>query len=215
MAKSEVGIQKRTPQQRVADLILMEALHLRGASQNEIAKAISDQRPYNLSRAQIAYDLADLQRQWQQQALEQRGLWVAQELAKIRNLEREYWHAWERSLLEQTRTRTEQGTTGQIDKDGNPGKSAKAVIEKETPTGVPAYLAGIMACIERRCKLLGLDAPTQLQVDWRREAEEVGINVSEIYGQLIDSFAEAIQTGQRSADDPSLGRSEATSSQAN
>ena len=58
---------------------------------------------------------------------------------------------------------TEQSSaTGESDKKGKQRGSAKAVIEKETMLGNPAYLAGVMSCIERRCKILGLDAPTKI-----------------------------------------------------
>jgi hypothetical protein len=37
-------------------------------------------------------------------------------------------------------------------------------MEKEQRDGNPAFLAGVMSCIERRCKLLGLDAPAKAEL---------------------------------------------------
>jgi hypothetical protein len=37
-------------------------------------------------------------------------------------------------------------------------------MEREQRDGNPAFLAGVMSCIERRCKLLGLDAPVKSEL---------------------------------------------------
>ena len=42
--------------------------------------------------------------------------------------------------------------------------------------------------MERRSKLLGLDAPDKLEVDWRREAEDAGIEPSEIFEEMVNIF---------------------------
>jgi hypothetical protein len=74
-------------------------------------------------------------------------------LARIDHLDASYWHAWERSVGKHTvTTETLSGAEAEME-----------VSERsEELAGDPRFLAGIMSCIERRCKILDLDAPKQL-----------------------------------------------------
>lgn len=48
---------------------------------------------------------------------------------------------------------------------------------------------------QRRMKLLGLDVDeTKITVDWREEAQQKGINVSEIFGQIVEGFYEQLES---------------------
>ena len=141
---------KRSEAQRAADLVQMERLHLKGKTEHEITDILNAERPYELTRNQIHYDLASLAAEWRAEAKSDKADAIAREFAHIKVLQGTYWSAWERSLEEKTKTRTEKTTgTG----------AGKASVEKESLFGNPSYLAGVMSCIERRCKLLGLDAP--------------------------------------------------------
>ena len=85
------------------------------------------------------------------------------------------------------------------------GKNAKfgtirTTIEREMLLGVPAYLAGVMSCIDRRCKILGLDAPVAVTVDWRKEAEQAGYNAGELFEQLVNQIA-AVTSSAESVDE--------------
>lgn len=146
--------------------MLIEKLHLRGKNEYEITDLLNSQRPYHLTREQIHYDLTSIATQWRAEYQRDRAEAIAKELASLQTLQAEHWQAWERTLEEKTRTRTEQSTndggTGDGDGKDRGRKAAKASVEKEDMLGNPAYLAGVMACIERRCKLLGLDAPTKI-----------------------------------------------------
>lgn len=146
---------KRTPFERERDLHLTTTLYLKGKTQAEIAEEL------NVSREQIKYDLAIIQQRWRTDTAINLDEAKQKELSRIDTLERTYWDAWERSLEEKVKTRTEQSSNGGKGKDDEPTKTAKASVEKETLLGNPAYLAGVMSCIERRCKLLGLDAPVK------------------------------------------------------
>src|SRR5215831_10820916 len=86
-----MAAKSRTPFERERDLRETAALYLRGLSQVEIAQRL------NLSRQQIGYDLKILQRRWQESALADFHAKKAAELAKMDELERTYWEAWERS----------------------------------------------------------------------------------------------------------------------
>ncbi len=142
---------KRTAFERERDLHRTTELYLKGKTQQEIASVMG------VDQSQISHDIATIKKRWRENSAIDMDEAKQQELASIENLKREYWQAWERSLDERTRTRTEQ-SKGKGDKTG----TAKATVEKETLLGNPAYLAGIQWCISERAKILGLYAPTKI-----------------------------------------------------
>ena len=137
-------------------------MHLRGKYQYEIAKALG------LSQGMICQDMKKIKARWQEKTTLAIDEAKAKELAKLDHLERQYWldwerylAAWEASKTERTKKRQRKGTTGAID----------ASIETEQRDGNPAFLDGmlrckdgILRCQERRCKLLGLDAPSRQEL---------------------------------------------------
>ena len=108
-----------------------------------------------MTQEMVSYDLRALGREWIAAGLMDLTEHKASELARINELERTYWAAWEQSL-----GMKEISTTGQTS-----GGVAHAQIRKETREGNPAFLAGVQWCIDRRCKLLGLDAPSKQNLD--------------------------------------------------
>ena len=139
---------KRTRVQREKDLEQVASLYLRGVKQSEIATQLK------LSQQQISYDLADLQKRWKEAALFNLDEARRRELLKLDELERAYWRAYERSCEREERTLTQRsGGAGQF-----------ALVERKTSSGDPRYLQGVERCIDRRCKLLGLDAPERRDV---------------------------------------------------
>src|SRR5262245_40732431 len=121
----------RNPLEREQALRETAALYLRGLTQVEIAQRL------NVSRQQIGYDLKLLQRRWQESALADFNTKKAAELAKVDELERTYWQAWERScqIREVTTQEKTQGGDGQAD-DGR----LKAGVRKEPRDGNPEFL---------------------------------------------------------------------------
>jgi len=149
---------KRNKAQREMDLEIVASLYCEGKPLRLIAEIISSKRDYSLTHVQIDYDLKILLKRWKDSANRAIDEHMAEELAKANKLEQVYWDAWERSL--KIKTITSQEVTGV--KDGQ-GRVKKLTREEET-TGDPRFLAGVQWCIERRCKLMGLDAPDKLQV---------------------------------------------------
>lgn len=135
---------KRTPTERAADLEKIAALYLKGKRQVDIAAELG------VTQQQISYDLKEIHDRWRASTLIDINEAKHRELARIDELEREYWEAWRRSCEEKTKTRTKK-TLG--------GNATEASIEKDQMLGNPAYLAGVQWCIERRCKIFGIDAP--------------------------------------------------------
>src|SRR5262249_34737583 len=70
------------------------------------------------------------------------------ELARIDQLEREYWEAWQRSRQDRERTVQEKTTAPA-------GDRLKAGTRSEGPDGNPKFLRGVGRCIEMRCKIIG------------------------------------------------------------
>ena len=101
---------KRTRAERKRDLADVAALHVAGNTQQEIADWISSHRPYKLDRSQIAYDLKELQSQWQQKSTKTIRRAGVEEVVRINQIERLAWDCWDRSIGEVVRVRHRKGT---------------------------------------------------------------------------------------------------------
>jgi hypothetical protein len=188
----------RTPLERERDLREAAALYLRGLTQAEIAQRL------NVSRQQIGYDLKVLQRRWQESAVADFNAKKAAELAKVDELERTYWSAWERSCQAREVTTQEKIQDGQ-----GPAEDArlKAAVRKEPRDGNPEFLRGIERCIELRCKITGSFAAVKIAPTTPDGKEEWHATDREITDVLRVAFARlGLPAGDpgnsRSADGP-------------
>ena len=168
----------RQVQQRRAEVA---RLYLIGQRQDKMAEYLE------VSPSQITRDLQVLQKEWRASAVTDLGEAKGKELAKLDELEREYWEAWERSKKPRERSRS--GRTE--------GEKAviSAFIETEQRDGNPAFLDGVMKCIAKRCDILGLDAPTSIRIMNEDRAREI----AEHYGvdaKALLQTAEAIAARQ-------------------
>ena len=142
---------KRSPFQIEADRKEITTYYLHGMTQVEIGKRL------NMTQPMVSYDLKAIQAMWVQRTVLDLDAAKRKELARIDVLERTYWQAWEDSKGQHEIMVT------QMDEWALPDKGHKtASIRREMLNGNPAYLAGVMSCIEKRCKLLGLDAPVKV-----------------------------------------------------
>jgi len=150
---------KRNKSQREKDLEEIARRYLQGETQAAIAADLV------VTQQQVSYDLRILQKRWQKSALVNIDESKAKELAKVDHLEREYWAAWERSCQETERTTNENSARD------------KAQIRRQQPSGDPRFLAGVQWCINKRCEIMGLDAPTKqetrMEVEHRLKAYAV------------------------------------------
>jgi hypothetical protein len=134
------------------------AAYLRGEYQSDIAVR------FGISQQQISLDLKTIRAAWLQSAIRDFDQARAEELAKIDAVESEYWQAWERSKKDKE-VAVQEGD-GTLDKDTRKPKISKISLRKEGQAGNAVFLQGILTCIERRCKILGLDAPTRFNINW-------------------------------------------------
>ena len=155
---------KRTTVQRENDLMKTASLYLSGVHQNVIAEQLG------VSQPSISNDLKELQKRWKESSVIDINERKSQELAKIDNLEVTYWEAWNNSLRDQETNISEKGS-GAIIATGN----SRLKVQKKTvsTSGDPAFLRGIEWCIEKRCKIFGLDAPNKSELDGTLKIEQV------------------------------------------
>lgn len=132
-------------------------MYLRGEYQTTIAAAMG------IDQAQVSRDLKMIRSLWLASTVRDFDTARAQELAKIDAVEREYWTAWERSKEDKEIS---------VQEASADGKKKKVSLRKEGQAGAPAFLAGVLSCIERRCAVLGLDAPKRFTIKWDDLSEE-------------------------------------------
>jgi predicted transcriptional regulator len=127
-------------------------LYLHGKTQWEIAGLCGT------NQATISRDLKALRAEWLKASVWDVNELIGRELMKIDYLEQEYIAAWDRSKGRKEITATERTDAGNAQR-------GKASVRHEDRDGNPAFLQGIQWCIEKRCKLLGLDAPAPARMD--------------------------------------------------
>lgn len=144
----------RTKDQRERDLDEMAHRLLRGETHAQVAQVLG------VSRQQIGWDLAALRKRWVTQSLTAFDERVAIEIAKLDELERTYWEAWERSRqsFSRTTTRSRQGT-------GRGPSQGEAMVVRHDRDGDPRFLEGVLKCIDRRIRLVGADAPIRVDIE--------------------------------------------------
>ena len=134
--------------------------YLKGEQQYDLARA------FGVTQAQISYDLKAIRAWWRESAIRDFDARQEQELEKIDLLERTAWEAWERSLQPREVTLTEKAEGGDVpDEQGktrSKSPTLKASVRRENQVGDPRFLEQVHKCIERRCTILGLNAPQKV-----------------------------------------------------
>ena len=121
-------------------------LYRQGIAQFKIAEQVG------MSKGQITKDLQAIRKEWLLSSIRDFDTARAEELAKIDLLEAEYWQAWSKSKED-----FEKKKKKYVD-----AKQKELSTEEIVLFGDPRFLLGIERCIDRRCKILGLDAPDKL-----------------------------------------------------
>jgi len=175
-----MATKSRSPLERERDLRETAALYLRGLTQHEIAQRL------NISRQQISYDLKVLLRRWQESALADFNAKKAAELARVDELERTYWEAWERSCQAREVTTQEKTQGGEAKADE---ARLKAGVRKEQRDGNPEFLRGVERCVELRCKITGAFAALKIAPTTPNGEEAWHANDGETTAVLRVAFA--------------------------
>lgn len=140
---------KRSPAERLHDLEIIAELTLQGVKQTVIAVQL------NLSQQAISRDLREIKTRWISSANMSFDAHIAQELAKLELLEREYWAGWKRS--QQPRKNTLAAV-----RELKGGSVGEKEAKEETRDGNARFLEGVLFVMERRARLVGLDKPTRI-----------------------------------------------------
>lgn len=199
---------KRTLTEREADLILITKWYLEGLNHHQIAERLSNLRGYTIKRAQISATIHEIYKRWKLSYLSDFNRLKVRELAKIDKLEAEYLEAWEASkadkvALERTQIDDTHGETkGREDGKGGGGKQAysrvKTITKKEQRDPNAVYLEGVRWCIQKRCEIFGLNAPTTVNVNWRKQAEEAGLDPDAVLSDIEQQFVDAANVARTS-----------------
>lgn len=171
-------------------------MYLRNMSQYEIGKALG------LTQGRVSQIMKELREKWYVATMEDFGVKVGKELARIDHLEQVAWEAWERSCLPEVTTRqaTESGLrrseedsdtppSSQKNKVGKGKKKTKAELvpvkvvddkRQVTQVGNRDFLTQVSWCIEQRCKLNGL----YTDINVTQNNISIGLDWSAVAGEL-------------------------------
>jgi hypothetical protein len=157
---------RRSKSQITRDLKRIGELYLQGRYQHEIAEELG------LSTGTISNDLKRLHAEWRESAATDIEKKKSEELSKIDHLERTYWEGWLRSCEDEVVT-----TERFFEVDGE--EKSETTVKTKPRDGNTKFLDGVDKCVRQRCKILGVEAPTE---------HEVGPRLGTILGALPDSL---------------------------
>jgi hypothetical protein len=177
---------KFTPGQREGAIARTAHLYLTGHTLRQIADDIG------VAYASAANYMRILEKRWKERSESDYALHKAKEIAKLDKLEATYWEAWNRSLDESKKI--ERIIEPRRNKDGQESLVQKRQkVNTEETTGDPRFLDGVFKCIDRRIKMLGLDAAERDMMEKRggsdNALEERLRQYSTIFGAAIVGYA--------------------------
>jgi len=183
---------KRTRRQREFDLQEISSLYLQGWIQAAIADHLAKNRSYKVSQQTISADIKTIQKRWLDSSLVDYDQAKAKELAAIDHLERVAWEAYDLSKDPIVKRKTAK----KVD-----GETTEATQEVSLGYGDAKFLDKVSWCIDRRIKLLGLDAPTGMNVTWQDKLPE-GVDPDDVKRRLAKMLAAKAIVKQDGDDDP-------------
>jgi transcriptional regulator with XRE-family HTH domain len=147
---------------RTEDRLRVAELHSQHMSQREIAAATG------MSQSQVSREIKAVYAEWL--ATEAKAaMRIIKELtlAELRGLKRILYKAWDDSGKPkevQNQKQIKLPATGTGD-EAAARERIEASLRTEGQVGNPAFIGQIIACIDRECKIRGLDAPTKTEVE--------------------------------------------------
>src|SRR5574343_40456 len=167
-----------------------------GQTQTEIALALG------ISQGQVSRTLDRLRENWLERSMELTAQIVADELAKIDHLEREYWQAWQRSKRPKETRQTERQKGTAIDAGNSGHRKRKRTVEQQT--GNPAYLAGVERCVNARVALLGLKPREPQAADSAEDKNTLMLEVTAMDATIQPPGVQAETVEQGEKQEPNL-----------
>ncbi len=136
---------------------LIAGLLLSGKSYRDMAKAVKVK-----STQTVFEDVKAIIAEWKAQQRHHVSEWIALELERIGHIEAQAWEAWERSL-----------ENAEIDSEEESPQGPKTKHVSKGQSGNPSFLDIALKCVARRCELLGLDEPKEVNVPGLLTPEEI------------------------------------------
>lgn len=137
-----------------AELIALERrrrwvadMYIRGRSLKDIAFVAG------ISLRTLARDMESIREEWRKDRVGFADRAISEQLNKLDHIEQVAWESWEKSCQPAKSTTQSESPTGKI----------TVKIERREQSGDARFLAVIQNTVERRCKLLGLDAPVKTE----------------------------------------------------
>jgi hypothetical protein len=173
----------RTDEERERDLVIIARMYVRGKSQQEMRLSLNSMYPDRpLSSKVINTDLQSIRQAWLNSTLVDFNAAKSKELARLDEVEREAWNAWEKSKDKHVRIEyevTDDQVPFSMDKIADIQRKKKHKIIEAT-VGDIRYLEMIERAIKMRCDIFGLFEAKKIQIDWRTEAINAGMDESTI-----------------------------------
>jgi hypothetical protein len=138
----------RHPNEVVRDQYKIASLYLKGKPMYQIAEELG------LSGPTIGADMKVIQERWMAESTTKLAEAKAIELAKLNNLELEYWSGWERSKEDAVLV---------VEEESEKGFKSKKQVRGQA--GDPRFLDGIRECVKERCKIIGITRDLTINID--------------------------------------------------
>ena len=201
--KSDRDVTERTSEELERDRVIIARMYVRGKSQHEMLLTINSLYPDRpISSKTINHELQVIRSSWLQSTLVDFNTAKAKELARLDEMESEAWSAWERSKEKHIRIEydvADDQVPFSVDKIANVTRKRKHKIIEAT-VGDIRYLDMIERAIKMRCDIFGLFEAKKLQVDWRVEAIQSGMDedtIEAVKEKTVQTLLEAITQAAR------------------
>lgn len=159
--QTSVKSKQRKSERRALNIVKRRAvvagMLLSGRNYREIAQEVGAK-----STESVFTDVQAIIAEWKETQKHNISEWITLELERIGRLESEAWDAWERSCKD---------AEIHSEEDGPLGHKTKHVLKGQS--GNPAFLDVVLKCVTRRCELLGLDEPTEVNVPGLLSPDEI------------------------------------------
>ena len=142
---------KRTPEQIERDRTEILAQWIQGRTQRELVRWIAANRPYSLSRAQVAADLTHTFEEWKEERLATIDEFVRKQMMVYAHLETRLWEAYEKSTKPRVVTARKAALT-----DNGKAIPTEATVTTEDQSGDMAIIDRILEVQKLKERLFGI-----------------------------------------------------------
>lgn len=170
LLKERHAAKQLSVERQLTAINIITDLYLKGNSYRKIAQTLEDEANIKISFVMVGNYVNKMLEEWKQERVSKIDDLKTIELTRIAKLENTYWQGWERSLGTKKKNTDRQRAKPKVSVDrlGNRSESmdvqqAEKSIYTEETFGDPRFLDGIKWCIQMRCKILGIEAPTEFK----------------------------------------------------